>query len=36
MGLGPQLISSLIELKRGGKIPPGGRVVEIGAQQNAG
>jgi hypothetical protein len=33
MGLGPQLISDLIELKRGDKIPRGGRVVEIGAQQ---
>jgi hypothetical protein len=33
MGLGPQLISSLIELKRGGMFPPGDRVVEIGAQQ---
>jgi hypothetical protein len=33
MGLGPFLISNLIELRRAGQIPPGGRVVEIGAQQ---
>jgi SAM-dependent methyltransferase len=35
MALGPQLISDLVELKRGGNIPASGRVVEIGAQQLA-
>jgi hypothetical protein len=33
MGLGPQLLSDLIELRRSGQIPAGGRIVEIGAQQ---
>jgi SAM-dependent methyltransferase len=33
MGLGPQLITDLAQLRRCGQVPSGGSVVEIGAQQ---